>query len=388
MTTKPQISSPYSTVGKLGKSILLTLPMSLIVFFFMTGGKPDFTNAARTVAMLTTFLFFSLMFFLMLYTGKTDRYRAIVFVLFSLLMSVSFISMMLESRNAMTFNNADVLECKIPFCHLVIPMTIIPAALTQTIIFPGQISEGFAAIASMVVLWFVASLVLGKGFCSWGCFYGGWDDGFSRLRKKAVIKKISPILRWMPFAVLFLVVISAAITLMPTYCAWICPFKTVTEYEKVTNFETVVKTTIFLSLFISVVVVLPILTRKRTQCGMFCPMGAVNSLFNKVNVYDIKIDKSKCTGCLKCVKECPVNALSEEDVKNGKASFTCVKCGKCVDACSKHAIHFHIKGTPVDKKLGFARNLFLYTSFLFLAVFSAGMYQGGIYYILKWFHLA
>lgn len=388
MTQTKSPGRPYSTVGKFWKSLLYALPMILILFFFTSGGKPDFSNGPRTVALLLTLSFFSVVFFLMLYTGRTDRYRAMVFVLFSVFMSISFISMMFEARQAMTFNNADLLECKIPFCHLVIPMTIIPAALTNSIIFPGNIIGGFAAISMMVVLWFGATLVLGRGFCSWGCFYGGWDDGFSRIRKKPVIKKFSPLLRWMPFAVLFLVVLSAAMTLVPTYCDWICPFKTVTEFEKVTNFETLVKTIVFLSLFIGLVITLPILTRKRAQCGLLCPLGAVNSAFNKVNAFELKIDKEKCTECMKCSRECPVEALTPEDVKNGKASFLCVKCGKCVDACSKQAIQLHIKGTPNDKRLTFARNLFLYTSFLFLAVFSSGSYQGGIYYIMKWLHLA
>lgn len=97
----------------------------------------------------------------------------------------------------------------------------------------------------MVVLWVVATLVLGRGFCSWGCFYGGWDDGFSRFRKKPVIKKISESWKWMPFAVLIMVALTAAFTLAPTYCEWLCPFKAVTEFEKVTSVKTAAQTGIF-----------------------------------------------------------------------------------------------------------------------------------------------
>ncbi|MDP4228101.1 MAG: 4Fe-4S binding protein [Bacteroidota bacterium] len=378
----------YSTTGKFWKSLLLTLPMSFILFFFMSGGKPDFSDAGKTTALLVTYVFFTLMFFLMLYTGRTDRYRAIIFILFSIFMSISFTSFMVSARQAVSFNNADFLQCKIPFCHMVIPMTIIPAALTKSIIFPGSIIEGFAAISTMVVIWFGASIVLGRGFCSWGCFYGGWDDGFSRLKKKPLIKHIPSIYRLMPYAVLLLVVISAAISLSPTYCNWLCPFKTVTEYEKVTNTETLIKTIIFLGLFISLVIVLPILTRKRTQCGMFCPVGAFSSMFNKVSAFDVRIDKSKCSECMKCAKVCPVNAISENNIRDGKVSITCTRCGKCVDACSKSAIHYTIKGTAEGRHTSFARNLFLYTSFLFLAVFSSGSYIQALYHIFQWMHLA
>jgi len=227
----------------------------------------------------------------------------------------------------------------------------------------------------MMVLWLLATLALGRGFCSWGCFYGGWDDGFSRIKKKPVIRKINAIWKWMPFAVLLLVAITAALTLAPTYCEWICPFKAVTEFEKVTSVESAAKTVSFVSLFLGLVIILPFLTKKRTQCSFLCPLGAVNSLSNKINPFTIKIDKTACNECMKCVEVCPMFALSKEDVKKGTVSILCSKCGKCVDACSKQAIHFGVKGIPTGTKKKLSRNIFLFVSFLFIAVFSSGSIQ-------------
>jgi len=251
-------------------------------------------------------------------------------------------------------------------------MMILPAVFTKSIIFPGSILNGFANISSMIVLWLVATLVLGRGFCSWGCFYGGWDDGFSRMRKKPLIRNINEIWRWMPFAVLIMVALSAALAMMPTYCAWICPFKAVTEFEQVTSVESAAKAGIFLSLFIGLVVVLPVMTKKRTQCSFLCPLGALNSLSNKITPFTVKIDKEACTECFKCVDVCPLYALTKDDIKDGKVSMFCSKCGKCVDACSKNAINYSIKGIPSGRMKKFSRNLFLFVSFLFMSVFSAG----------------
>jgi len=355
-----------------GRSLLYTLPMSLITFMIMTGGRLNFTSPASALAMVVTLLFVNILYFLMHYTGKTDKFRAILFIIFALSLSFTLISKMMAMRNVMSFSQADILECKIPFCHLVIPMMILPAVFTESIIFPGSIIGGFANIASMVVLWLVATLVLGKGFCSWGCFYGGWDDGFSRIRKKPTIKKISEIWKWMPFAVLIMVSLTAALTLIPTYCDWICPFKAVTEFEQVTSVESATKAGIFVSLFVGMVVVLPVMTRKRTQCSFLCPLGAVNTVSNKVTPFTIKVEKKACTECFKCVEVCPLFALSAEGIKEGKVSVFCCKCGKCVDACSKNAIHFGIKGVPAGTMKNFSRNLFLFVSFLFIAVFSSG----------------
>jgi ferredoxin-type protein NapH len=355
-----------------GMSLLYTLPMFLITFMFMSGGRINFSDKAAVLAIMITFLFVNVLYFLMHYTGKTDRYRVILFIIFAMSLSFTLISNMIATRNSMSFSQADILECKIPFCHLVIPMMILPAAFTQSIIFPGSIIGGFANIASMVVLWLVATLVLGRGFCSWGCFYGGWDDGFSRIRKRSAVKKINEVWKWMPFAVLIMVSLTAALTLVPTYCDWICPFKAVTEFEKVTSVESATKAGVFVSLFAGLVVVLPVMTRKRTQCSFLCPLGAVNTMSNKVTPFTVKIDKEACTECFKCVDACPLFALSRENISEGKVSVFCSKCGKCIDACSKNAIHFGIKGVPAGTMKNFSRNLFLFVSFLFISVFSAG----------------
>ncbi len=356
----------------LGKSLLYTLPMFLITFMFMTGGRPDFSNPSSSLAILIAFMLVNVLYFLMHYTGKTDKYRVVLFIIFALTLSFTLIKNMVAVRNSMSFSQADILECKIPFCHLVIPMMILPAAFSKSIIFPGSILNGFANISSMVVLWSVATLVLGRGFCSWGCFYGGWDDGFSRMRKKPLVKNINEIWKWMPFAVLLMVALTAALSLVPTYCAWICPFKAVTEFEQVTSVESATKAGIFFSLFAGLVVVLPVMTKKRTQCSYLCPLGAVNSISNKITPFTIKIDKNACNECYKCVEVCPMFALSKENIKDGKVSIFCSKCGKCVDACSKNAIHYGIKGIPAGTMKNFSRNLFLFVSFLFMAIFSAG----------------
>ena len=366
-----------------GRSLLYTLPMFLITFVFITGGRPDFSDPARSLAIMITFLGMNVLHFLMHYTGKTDRFRAILFIVFAFSLSFTLIRNMVEIRNSMSFSQADILECKIPFCHLVIPMMIIPAAFTKSIIFPGTILGGFANISSMLVLWLIATLVLGRGFCSWGCFYGGWDDGFSRLRKKPVIRKLSDSWKWMPFAVLFMVALTAALTLIPTYCSWICPFKAVTEFEKVTNVESAAKAGVFISLFGGLVVLLPLLTRKRTQCSFLCPLGAVNTLSNKVTPFTIKIDKTACSDCMKCVEVCPLYALTPDGIKNGNVSIFCSKCGKCVDTCSKKAINYSIKGIPAGTMKNFSRNMFLFVSFLFIAVFSAGSIIFGLTSLLK-----
>ena len=378
-----QNHSNYSTQGSIGKSILLLLPMLLLIFVFSTGGKPNFGSSSYLASFLITLTFFGTLFYLILYTGKVNRYRTIGFSVMALFFAFVFIHELISIRGTMTFSNEHLLSCEIPFCHIVTTMVIIPAAITKTIIFPGSILHGFASIASMLVLVVGIAISLGRGFCSWGCFYGGWDDGFASIRRKPIIKHVNPSYKWLSFAVLIVVALSSAAVLGPTYCDWLCPFKTITEYEKVTSIEIFFKTIVFLALFIGLVMVLPFLSKKRIQCATFCPFGALISLTNKVNVFGLKIDPEKCTACKKCVRDCPTLSITPDDIAKGQPSFTCTKCGKCIDSCSKGAIKYHVKGTSARSNPTLKRMLFLYPAFLLLVIFASGNMIRGIELIIK-----
>jgi ferredoxin-type protein NapH len=369
MTETKKAAAPRNGRLSLTRSLIATLPMMILTFMMISGGKVP-SDPKRIFALAATFIFFNALFFLMLRTGKTDRYRAILFSLFAVFMTVSFISHLVEVRGSMSLSEATVLECKTPFCHIVIPMTAIPLALSGTVIFPGTMTGAFAAIASMLVIWIGASLALGRGFCSWACFFGGWDDGFSRIRKKPFIKKIDDRWHYFPYALLLVIMLGSAIVLAPVYCQWLCPFKTVTEFAEITSVKILIQTVIFVSLFIGLVIVLPILTGRRTQCGLFCPFGAFQSVTNKISPFEVSINKDTCVKCGRCEKVCPTFSMNKESIEAGKPRLSCSKCGKCIDNCPTKSLAFHVKGTAPAGNAVLSRLLFLYPAFLFLATMS------------------
>jgi len=338
-------------------------------------------GAINIISFAIGYIFFNSMLFMMIYTKKTDKYRSAIYVSTAVFFVISFISHMFEARGSMSFTDDVLLGCQIPFCHIVTTMALVPFALTKTIIFPGSLLEGFAAIGSMIVIWLLASVTIGRGWCSWGCFFGGLDEGFSKILKKPVIKEINPKWKYLPFAVLLLVVVSSAYFLQPMYCSWLCPFKAVTEYEPLTSTTAIIKTIIFLSIFISLVIVLPLLTKKRTQCALFCPFGAMQSATNYISPFEIKINTEKCIGCKICIKNCPTLSISEDNLKSGKAGITCVKCGRCVDLCPKGAAAYQIKGVTGDHGDA-CRTLALYAFFMFMAIFLGGDFINGIQRLL------
>ncbi|MEK7407418.1 MAG: 4Fe-4S dicluster domain-containing protein, partial [Acidobacteriota bacterium] len=120
------------------------------------------------------------------------------------------------------------------------------------------------------------------------------------------------------------------------------------------------------------------LTKKRTQCAFFCPFGAFQSLFNKTNIFDIRIDRGKCADCVSCQRSCPIQALDKASVDAGKTLLSCMRCGACVDACHKQAAFWHIKGTAAGAAPERARLMYLYAAWGFATMFGGSIIAGSL----------
>jgi ferredoxin len=363
-----------------GRSLLLTLPIAIWSLLMFTSSIRDGHRNLR-IGSAVVIVFMTTLFFQMMRTGTTYRWRRYFFVSLGLLFPVGFIYALIQARGTMSIPIERMVSGDTPFCYMVIPSLLIPAALTRSVVFPGSIlptASNPHSIAVMIGLWLAMTLVLGKAWCSYGCFFGGIEEGFAAVPKRAKIRKLDPRLRLVPWAVLLFVVVLSAALFEPVYCMWLCPFKTVTEYPAVHSAETAVQMVIFIGLFAGLVVVLPFLTKKRTQCGFFCPFGAFQSLFNKINLFEIRIDRTKCVDCRLCQTTCPTMALSKESISDGKTLLNCMKCGACVDTCKKDAAVWHIKGTPVAAHPERARLLFLYGAWAMATMFGGSVLANSI----------
>jgi ferredoxin-type protein NapH len=359
-----------------GRSILLSVPVALFTLLLFT---PVIRQPGRPakLAALVTWVFMIALFFLMMRTRETYRWRRVFFIALGFLFPLGFIWDLISLRGSMSIPTERMLSGDTPFCFMVIPMTLIPAALTKTIIFPGSIlptASNPHSIAMMVALWLLATVILGKAWCSYGCFFGGIEEGISSIAKKARIRKINPRWRLAPWAILAAIVLLSAATYEPIYCKWLCPFKTVTEFNQVRSTQTALQFGVFITLFLGLVVVLPLLTKRRTQCAFFCPFGAFQSIFSRTSIFEVRIDKEKCgSGCLLCQNNCPTMAIDQESIRAGKTLTSCMRCGACIDVCRKDAAVWHIKGTPVGLKPERARLLFLYAGWVFATMFGGSI---------------
>jgi ferredoxin-type protein NapH len=182
---------PWST----GKSLLLTLPIapwSALMF------SPAYAHAnpSQRIASIVTAVFMVILFSMMMGTWSTYRWRRWFFVALGLLFPVGFIHQVPAMRGTMGIPIEEMIAGRTPFCYLPIPTLILPAALTKTLVFPGSIlpHRGMSDAGMPGRHWLAITIVVGKGWCSYACFFGGIEEGMASVSAKAKLRKIDP--RW------------------------------------------------------------------------------------------------------------------------------------------------------------------------------------------------
>ena len=370
------------------RCLLLTLPIALWSLLMFSGWFRQ-PNRSQQIAGSITIVFMVVLFFMMMRTWSTYRWRRWFFVALGLLFPIGFIHQVMVMRGTMGIPIEEMIAGRTPFCFMPIPLLILPAAFFKTLVFPGSIlpkgGMSGGGMAAMAGIWLAVTIVLGKGWCSYACFFGGIEEGMASVPAKAKLPKIDPRWRYGPWAVLLAMALLSLALFEPAYCMWLCPFKAVSEYIAARNTVGMVQNGIFIILFAGLVIALPLLTKKRTQCAFFCPFGAFQSIFNKTSVFDVKIDRTRCTPCVLCQKSCPTMSLTEESIAKGETLMSCMKCGACVDACPKDAIAWHIRGTEVAVKPERARLMFLYAAWAMAVMFGGSIIAQGLATILHVF---
>lgn len=83
---------------------------------------------------------------------------------------------------------------------------------------------------------------------------------------------------------------------------------------------------------------------KNGFCGHICPLGAMYSLLGKFALLRVKHTLSNCTKCMECVRVCPEPEVLKPIGKQDGIlkTMTCLRCGRCIEACDDNALHFSI----------------------------------------------
>jgi ferredoxin-type protein NapH len=306
--------------------------------------------------------------FLLFFLDKGSRIRMILFSIMAVVFVFSFMSHFYLERGHIGITENDLTNGT-PFCHIAIINNLLSLPIIKTFVYPGNLT-GKYAIYPMILIWFWATILIGKGWCSWGCFYGGWDNLFSSIRKKPILRikeSTSRKLRSLPYAMMASIALLSVVLLIPVFCAYLCPFKTITEFQQVTSFVSWIVFIITVVGFFGFCIFLPFLFGRRIWCTYLCPFGAFQALIGKVfKVFRLKIDKEKCIDCKQCINECRICGITEDSFNKKTFTMYCTNCGACIDQCPKKAIKVSIFGSTItlavllDKIINIKKDTFFY----------------------------
>jgi ferredoxin-type protein NapH len=93
-----------------------------------------------------------------------------------------------------------------------------------------------------------------------------------------------------------------------------------------------------------------VLFGKRVFCHYFCWIAPFMALGTKLRRLlhlpglQVTAQKENCIACKRCNQACPMGLDVQHMAKQGGCTSTeCIQCGACIDACSKHVLHYRMK---------------------------------------------
>ena len=186
-------------------------------------------------------------------------------------------------------------------------------------------------------------LFFGRLICGWACPFGLMQELIYKLPTPKI--KLSPavqrftLLKYL-ITVIFLVVLPLGFYYVdgigiPAFCKFICPAGTLEAALPLTAVNKDIRSALgglfTWKLMILLMVILASACIYRPFCRFICPLGAIYSFFNKLSIYGVKVDMSKCIGCDKCLRHCPMQCQSLGDRE-------CIHCNACAEVCPTKAI--------------------------------------------------
>jgi len=353
--------------GRAAAAAVFAVLVFIPVFFF--SGRLAAREISRSYALAWS-LFSAAAAFAIVYTGRVSFFRRIFF-------SASALAFLVHFKLGL-FNKALAPSCfkDAPFCHIAMAPYFLGYLYQQYL---ALMSGGWKLWGPLTLgaAWLFVTLAIGRGWCSWACFYGGIDDGLSALPRRALLKAgwLSRV-RDLPAALLIFMLLVSLAYLSPVYCLWLCPFKLTEGFMDAEGSVRALQYGLMLCA-LAALVLGPLLTKKRTFCSFLCPFAAWQAFWGRLNPFRVAADREKCNGCLACVGACPMLAIKCAPGGKAEISSYCNLCGQCLGACPRGGIRYTVFGSELTGtgagfgQLFTAEACFVFSALTLGAVFSS-----------------
>ncbi len=201
----------------------------------------------------------------------------------------------------------------------------------------GRLDEVQPSAAILLLLAILVSLVLKKSFCSWICPVGTFSEWLWRLRAKffrpwpahAVPRWLDALLMAPKYLILAFFAYFILVRMAPAdLAAYIDgPYNRVADVRMLAFFVHPSTLTLMVLAFL----VLMSFLVQNAWCRYLCPYGALLGLASLLSPVKVKRLDSACTGCLACTRACPMHLKVHET--GTVRSPECTACLLCIDAC-------------------------------------------------------
>ena len=228
-----------------------------------------------------------------------------------------------------------------------------PVGALQTV--AGSARFGFSYYITGVLI--LLGVLLGRFICGFLCPFGWFQELLHKIPTKKLSAKKLRYLTWIKYAVLLVTVFLLPALAVndvgmgePFFCKYICPQGVLEGAIPLSVADSGIRSALG-ALFawkfgILIVVIVLSIVFYRPFCKWLCPLGAFYALLNKVSMFQMKVDKSKCVTCGKCAGACKM----EVDVTKTPNHTECIRCGMCIRACPTNAVRFRYGfGNSKDK---------------------------------------
>ncbi len=218
-----------------------------------------------------------------------------------------------------------------------------PVGSLQTVL--GGRSRGISFYVMGVLVLF--GVVLGRLVCGFLCPFGFIQDLLYRipLPKIELPHKLDRGLRYLKYVVAAVLVVGLPMIVKaatgqapPFFCKFLCPAGTLEGALPLMlanpQLQSQAGAIFWWKVAVLVLVIAAAMCIRRPFCKYLCPLGAFYGLFNRVSLYQMRVNERGCSHCCHCKSVCPMGLNPEHEV-NGPE---CIRCGNCKAACPTSSI--------------------------------------------------
>ena len=190
-------------------------------------------------------------------------------------------------------------------------------------------------------------VLLGRFICGFLCPFGWFQELLHKIPSpKLSTKKLKP-LRYLKYIILLVMVILLPVLAAnelgmgdPFFCKYLCPQGVLEGAIPLSLANPGIRAALG-KLFswkaaVLLTVVIGSVVFYRPFCKWLCPLGAFYALMNKVSLFRMCVDTSKCVSCGSCARACKMDV----DITKSQNHTECIRCGMCMKSCPTQAISY------------------------------------------------